>query len=147
MATIAIFVIVFCSIYMRIFKYPSLFIKAFNATKREMLVSVIILILVTFVLAFGLYIAEVRVRLEYSFWDAMVWNFGMSNKNFRVNFKGRSYVLRVPGNGSDGMVERSNEEFNALEGCKMGVNPVQDSHIDCFVTTLPILSNIIVIIL
>ena len=75
MATIAIFVIVFCSIYMRIFKYPSLFIKAFNATKREMLVSVIILILVTFVLAFGLYIAEVRVRLEYSFWDAMVWNF------------------------------------------------------------------------
>ena len=48
---------------------------------------------------------------------------GMSNKNFRVNFKGRSYVLRVPGNGSDGMVERSNEEFNALEGCKMGVNP------------------------
>lgn len=30
---------------------------------------------------------------------------------------------------------------------KMGVNPVQDSHIDCFVTTLPILSNIIVIIL
>lgn len=48
---------------------------------------------------------------------------GMSNRNFRVNFKGRSYVLRVPGNGSDGMVERSNEEFNALEGCKMGVNP------------------------
>ena len=48
---------------------------------------------------------------------------GMSNKNFRVNFKGKSYVLRVPGNGSDGMVERSNEEFNALEGCKMGVNP------------------------
>ena len=48
---------------------------------------------------------------------------GMSNKNFRVNFKERSYVLRVPGNGSDGMVERSNEEFNAIEGCKMGVNP------------------------
>lgn len=48
---------------------------------------------------------------------------GMSNKNFRVNFKGRSYVLRIPGNGSDGMVERSNEEFNAIEGCKMGVNP------------------------
>ena len=48
---------------------------------------------------------------------------GMSNKNFRVNYKGKSYVLRVPGNGSDGMVERSNEEFNAIEGCKMGVNP------------------------
>ena len=48
---------------------------------------------------------------------------GMSNKNFRVNFEGKSYVLRVPGSGSEGMVERSNEEFNAIEGCKMGVNP------------------------
>ncbi len=48
---------------------------------------------------------------------------GMSNKNFRVNYQGRSYVLRVPGNGSEGMVERSNEEFNAQEGCRMGVNP------------------------
>lgn len=48
---------------------------------------------------------------------------GMSNKNFRVNYQDKSYVLRVPGNGSDGMVERSNEEFNAIEGCKMGVNP------------------------
>ncbi len=48
---------------------------------------------------------------------------GMSNKNFRVNFEGKSYVLRVPGPGSEGMVERTNEEFNALEGCRMGVNP------------------------
>ena len=48
---------------------------------------------------------------------------GMSNKNFKVNYKSNEYVLRVPGNGSDGMVERSNEEFNAIEGCKMGVNP------------------------
>ena len=47
----------------------------------------------------------------------------MSNKNFRVNFEGKSYVLRVPGPGSEGMVERINEEFNALEGCRMGVNP------------------------
>lgn len=48
---------------------------------------------------------------------------GMSNKNFRINYEGRSYVLRVPGNGSEGMVDRTNEEFNALESCKMGVNP------------------------
>lgn len=48
---------------------------------------------------------------------------GMSNKNFRVNIENRSYVLRVPGNGSEGMVERSNEEFNAMEACKLGVNP------------------------
>lgn len=48
---------------------------------------------------------------------------GMSNKNFRIDFNGRSYVLRVPGNGSEGMVERSNEEFNANEACRLGVNP------------------------
>lgn len=48
---------------------------------------------------------------------------GMSNKNFRINIDGRSYVLRVPGNGSEGMVDRANEEFNAIEACKMGVNP------------------------
>lgn len=48
---------------------------------------------------------------------------GMSNKNFRVNFEGKSYVLRVPGPGSEGMVERCNEEFNAIEACRMGVNP------------------------
>lgn len=48
---------------------------------------------------------------------------GMSNKNFRINLDGKSYVLRVPGNGSEGMVERSNEEFNALQSCRLGVNP------------------------
>ena len=48
---------------------------------------------------------------------------GMSNKNFKVTIDGKSYVLRVPGNGSEGMVERSNEEFNAIEACKLGVNP------------------------
>lgn len=48
---------------------------------------------------------------------------GMSNKNFRINLDGKSYVLRVPGNGSEGMVERANEEFNAMEGCKLGINP------------------------
>lgn len=48
---------------------------------------------------------------------------GMSNKNFRVDLHGNSYVLRVPGNGSEGMVERANEEYNGIEGCKMGINP------------------------
>ena len=48
---------------------------------------------------------------------------GMSNKNYRVDFEGKSYVLRIPGPGSEGMVERSNEEFNAREGCRLGVNP------------------------
>ena len=48
---------------------------------------------------------------------------GMSNKNFKVILDGKSYVLRVPGNGSEGMVERTNEEFNAIEACRLGVNP------------------------
>lgn len=48
---------------------------------------------------------------------------GMSNKNFKIVFEGRSYVLRVPGNGSDGMVERACEEFNASEACSLGINP------------------------
>ena len=48
---------------------------------------------------------------------------GMSNKNFRVDYQGKSYVLRVPGNGSEGMVVRSFEEFNSIEGSKLGINP------------------------
>lgn len=48
---------------------------------------------------------------------------GMSNKNFKVDLDGKSYVLRVPGNGSDGMVDRKFEEFNSLEGSKLGINP------------------------
>jgi thiamine kinase-like enzyme/choline kinase len=48
---------------------------------------------------------------------------GMSNKNFRVHLSGNSYVLRVPGNGSEGMVDRAHEEFNSIEGSKMGINP------------------------
>lgn len=48
---------------------------------------------------------------------------GMSNKNFKVDFNGNSFVLRVPGNGSDGMVDRTFEEFNSLQGSKLGINP------------------------
>lgn len=48
---------------------------------------------------------------------------GMSNKNFKVTLHGCEYVLRVPGNGTDGMVDRASEDFNAVIGCKLGVNP------------------------
>lgn len=48
---------------------------------------------------------------------------GMSNKNFHVELFGKNYVLRVPGFGSEGMVERANEEFNANEGAKLRVTP------------------------
>lgn len=48
---------------------------------------------------------------------------GMSNKNFKIVKGLDEYVLRVPGNGSDGMVVRSNEEQNSIQACKMGINP------------------------
>ena len=48
---------------------------------------------------------------------------GMSNKNFRIDLGGHCYVLRVPGNGSEGMVDRSIEEFNSLQGSNLGINP------------------------
>lgn len=48
---------------------------------------------------------------------------GMSNKNFKVTVEGNNYVLRVPGNGADGMVDRSDEEFNSIEASKLGLNP------------------------
>ena len=48
---------------------------------------------------------------------------GMSNKNFRIGFEGKQYVFRLPGNGSEGMVDRANEEYNARIGCRLGVNP------------------------
>lgn len=48
---------------------------------------------------------------------------GMSNKNFKITIDSKSYVLRVPGNGAEGMVERANEDFNAREACRLGVNP------------------------
>lgn len=72
---------------------------------------------------------NLRMHLRSIFKDRYISNAkivkigGMSNKNFKVTLDGKSYVLRVPGNGSEGMVERANEEFNALEACKLGVNP------------------------
>ena len=48
---------------------------------------------------------------------------GLSNKNFKVTLHDREYVLRVPGIGSEGMVVRSFEEQNSLQGCRMGISP------------------------
>ena len=49
---------------------------------------------------------------------------GMSNKNFKVTSPdGCEYVLRVPGIGSEGMVERNNEDVNGMLGCRLGLNP------------------------
>ena len=48
---------------------------------------------------------------------------GMSNFNYKVLFGDKSYVLRIPGNGADGMVERENEELNSMIAQKMGIHP------------------------
>ena len=48
---------------------------------------------------------------------------GMSNFNYKVTYQGKSYVLRIPGNGADGMVERENEELNSLFAQRMGIHP------------------------
>ncbi|MCH5175043.1 MAG: phosphotransferase [Prevotellaceae bacterium] len=48
---------------------------------------------------------------------------GLSNKNFKVTIHDKEYVLRVPGIGSEGMVVRSFEEQNSLQGCMMGISP------------------------
>lgn len=48
---------------------------------------------------------------------------GLSNKNFKVRCLQEDYVLRIPGYGSEGMVERINEEKNSLRASKLGINP------------------------
>jgi thiamine kinase-like enzyme len=48
---------------------------------------------------------------------------GMSNFNYKVLFGDKSYVLRIPGNGADGMVERENEELNSMLAQKMEIHP------------------------
>ena len=48
---------------------------------------------------------------------------GMSNFNYKVQYREKSYVLRIPGNGAEGMVERENEELNSMLAQTMGVHP------------------------
>lgn len=48
---------------------------------------------------------------------------GMSNMNYKVTLDGCSYVLRIPGIGADGMVERANEEKNSIISGRMKINP------------------------
>ena len=48
---------------------------------------------------------------------------GLSNKNFKVEIADKQYVLRVPGNGAEGMVNRHFEEENSFKAAQLGVNP------------------------
>ena len=48
---------------------------------------------------------------------------GMSNINYKITYDGQTYVMRIPGIGADGMVERENEELNSLLAQNMGIHP------------------------
>lgn len=47
---------------------------------------------------------------------------GMTNRNFRVKAAGRAYILRIPGAGTDRMIDRAAEEKHNRLGEKLGIN-------------------------
>ncbi|ETI69659.1 phosphotransferase [Neobacillus vireti] len=47
---------------------------------------------------------------------------GMTNKNFKVVIKGKEYVLRIPGNGTESMINRKEEKFNAALASDLGID-------------------------
>lgn len=48
---------------------------------------------------------------------------GMTNRNFKVTSGEDQFVLRVPGNGTEGMIERCNETANTLISNRLGISP------------------------
>lgn len=47
---------------------------------------------------------------------------GMTNKNFKVKVKNEEYVLRVPGNGTEKMINRDEEMANAKLASELGID-------------------------
>lgn len=47
---------------------------------------------------------------------------GMTNKNYKVTIDGKLYILRVPGAGTEEMIDRNIEKENAELGYKIGVD-------------------------
>lgn len=48
---------------------------------------------------------------------------GMTNTNFLVRFHGKKYILRVPGAGTDVMINRHSEQHNSALASAIGFNP------------------------
>ncbi|MBQ6198618.1 MAG: phosphotransferase [Bacteroidales bacterium] len=48
---------------------------------------------------------------------------GMSNCNYLISFPDSSFVLRVPGKGSEGMIFRDNERYNSIIAYQLGLCP------------------------
>lgn len=46
---------------------------------------------------------------------------GLTNKNFKVTIEGKSYVVRIPGKGSDIFIDRKVEYHNTLAASEVGV--------------------------
>jgi len=47
---------------------------------------------------------------------------GMTNKNYKVTVNDRGYVLRVPGNGTEKMINRKEEKFNSIIASDLGID-------------------------
>jgi thiamine kinase-like enzyme/choline kinase/predicted transcriptional regulator len=47
---------------------------------------------------------------------------GMTNKNFKVLVKGKEYVLRIPGNGTEQMINRKEEKINSSLASSLGID-------------------------
>lgn len=48
---------------------------------------------------------------------------GMTNNNYKVVINGESYILRVPGAGTENMISRKNEMINSKLASELGINP------------------------
>ena len=47
---------------------------------------------------------------------------GMTNKNFKVNINKEDYILRIPGNGTEEMINRKGEKYNTKVVSKLGLD-------------------------
>lgn len=47
---------------------------------------------------------------------------GMTNKNFKALVKGKEYVLRIPGNGTEQMINRKAEKVNSTLASQIGID-------------------------
>jgi thiamine kinase-like enzyme/choline kinase/predicted transcriptional regulator len=50
---------------------------------------------------------------------------GMTNKNYKIAIKGENYVVRIPGNGTQNIINRSEEKYNSELASQLGINPKQ----------------------
>lgn len=47
---------------------------------------------------------------------------GMTNKNFKVVANDNIYIARIPGNGTEGMIDRHNEMINSILASEIGID-------------------------